>query len=39
MVAKAVASEDEISAGRFTLRVGVGTTEDDYLAAGVPFEV
>jgi alkanesulfonate monooxygenase SsuD/methylene tetrahydromethanopterin reductase-like flavin-dependent oxidoreductase (luciferase family) len=38
IVAKAAASVDQISGGRFTLGIGVGTREDDYLAAGVPFE-
>lgn len=38
MLAKAAASVDQISGGRFILGIGVGTRDDDYQAAGVPFE-
>ncbi|HVM11795.1 MAG TPA: LLM class flavin-dependent oxidoreductase [Actinomycetota bacterium] len=38
MIAKAAASVDQISGGRFTMGIGVGTRDDDYQAAGVPFE-
>ena len=38
MVAKAAASVDQISGGRFTMGIGVGTRDDDYHASGVPFE-
>lgn len=38
MVAKAAASVDQLSGGRFTMGIGVGTREDDYAASGVPFE-
>lgn len=38
MVAKAAASVDQISDGRLTLGIGVGSRDDDYAAVGVPFE-
>lgn len=38
MIAKAAASVDQISGGRFTLGIGVGTRDDDYAATGVSFE-
>ncbi len=36
-IAKQVATLDRLSAGRFTLGVGVGGREEDYRAVGVPF--
>ena len=38
MIAKAAASVDQISNGRLTLGIGVGTRDDDYAASGMPFE-
>lgn len=38
MVAKAAASVDQISGGRFTMGIGVGGRDDDYAATGVSFE-
>ena len=38
MIAKAAASVDQISNGRFTMGIGVGAREDDYHAAGAAFE-
>jgi alkanesulfonate monooxygenase SsuD/methylene tetrahydromethanopterin reductase-like flavin-dependent oxidoreductase (luciferase family) len=37
ILAKQAASLDALSGGRLTLGLGVGSREDDYLAAGVPF--
>ncbi len=37
ILAKQTASLDALSGGRFTLGLGIGGREDDYLAAGVPF--
>ncbi len=38
LLAKEAASVDQLSGGRLTLGVGVGTREDDYVAAGQPFQ-
>ena len=38
MIAKAAASVDQVSGGRFTMGIGVGTRDDDYHAVGVSFE-
>jgi alkanesulfonate monooxygenase SsuD/methylene tetrahydromethanopterin reductase-like flavin-dependent oxidoreductase (luciferase family) len=37
-LAKQAATLDAISAGRLTLGLGIGAREDDFRAAGVPFE-
>lgn len=37
LLARQAASIDALSGGRFTLGVGVGFREDDYLATGFPF--
>lgn len=37
-VAKQAATLDALSAGRFTLGVGIGGRDNDYRAVGVPFE-
>lgn len=38
LLGKSAASLDQISGGRFTMGIGVGTRDDDYAASGVPFE-
>ncbi len=38
LLAKQAASLDALSGGRLTLGLGIGTREDDYLAASVPFK-
>jgi alkanesulfonate monooxygenase SsuD/methylene tetrahydromethanopterin reductase-like flavin-dependent oxidoreductase (luciferase family) len=38
LFAKQAASLDALSGGRLTLGLGIGTREDDYLAASVPFK-
>jgi alkanesulfonate monooxygenase SsuD/methylene tetrahydromethanopterin reductase-like flavin-dependent oxidoreductase (luciferase family) len=38
LLAKEAASVDQVSGGRLTLGVGVGTRPDDYAAVGQPFE-
>jgi probable F420-dependent oxidoreductase len=38
LLAKMVASLDQISGGRMTLGIGVGSRSDDFAAAEVPFE-
>lgn len=38
LLAKEAASVDQVSGGRLTLGVGVGAREDDFVAAGRPFE-
>src|SRR5437763_14097180 len=37
LLAKQAASLDALSGGRLTLGLGVGGREDDFIAAGVPF--
>jgi alkanesulfonate monooxygenase SsuD/methylene tetrahydromethanopterin reductase-like flavin-dependent oxidoreductase (luciferase family) len=37
-LAKQAASLDALSGGRLTLGLGIGTREDDYLAASIPFK-
>ena len=39
LVAKAVASLDRLSGGRFTMGIGTGYLKPEYAAVGVPFEV
>jgi alkanesulfonate monooxygenase SsuD/methylene tetrahydromethanopterin reductase-like flavin-dependent oxidoreductase (luciferase family) len=38
LLAKQAASLDALSGGRLTLGLGIGSREDDYLAASVPFK-
>jgi len=38
VIAKQAASLDKLSGGRFTLRVGIGWSRDEFNALGVPFE-
>ncbi|MPZ14513.1 MAG: LLM class flavin-dependent oxidoreductase [Chloroflexi bacterium] len=38
LLAKTIASLDQLSGGRMTLGIGVGSRPDDFSAVGVPFE-
>jgi len=38
LLAKMIASVDQLSGGRVILGIGVGSREDDFAASGVPFE-